>query len=81
MQSVEKGELAEYGRYLSSPGRVVLVNFLGGVARGVGIAIGFTLVAAITLYLLTKLAALNIPVIGAFIADITRIVQYQLRVH
>lgn len=79
LQSTQKGDLAEYGKFLSDPKRVVWVNFLGGLSRGFGIGIGFTLVAALFLYLLGRLAALNLPVIGQFIADITSIVQSQIK--
>lgn len=39
------------------------------------IGIGVTLITAILLILLQKIVALNIPVIGEFIADIVDIVQ------
>lgn len=79
LQSTEKGSLAEYGKFLNNPTRVVWINFLGGLGRGFGIGIGFTLVAALFIYLLGRLAALNLPIIGQFIADITSIVQTQIK--
>ena len=45
------------------------------MARGVGIAVGFTILGAIVLYFLRKLVMLNLPLIGDFIAEIVRMVQ------
>ena len=43
-------------------------------------AIGFTLLAALVIYVLQQLAVINAPLIGDFIADIINIVQNQLNV-
>lgn len=61
------------------PRRMIWLNFLAGLARGFGIAIGLTLVAAGFLSILGRLAALNLPVIGRFIAELVRLVNLQLR--
>lgn len=74
----EKYGVAEYAEFFARPVRVVWVNLVGGIARGFGIAIGFTLVTALSLWLLGKLARLNLPLIGQFVADIARIVKYEL---
>lgn len=61
------------------PRRMLWLNFLAGLARGFGIAVGLTIVAAVFLSFLGRLAALNLPVIGQFIAEIVRLVNAQLR--
>ena len=53
-------------------------GIVSGMARGIGIAIGFTFFAATILYVLQMLGKLNLPIIGDYIADIVRIVQRQL---
>ncbi len=75
---MEMEEIAEYVQLLNSPRRLILINILTGIARGVGIAIGVTIFTATIVYLLQKLGALNLPVVGDFIAEIVRIVQAQL---
>ncbi|MFD1426688.1 hypothetical protein JOD24_001080 [Kroppenstedtia sanguinis] len=75
---MEVGEIADYVQLLNSPGRLILINILTGIARGVGIAIGVTLFTAMIVYFLQKLGALNLPVVGDFIAEIVRIVQAEL---
>ncbi len=78
---LERANLAEFMQLLQRPVRLIYLNFLGGLARGFGIAIGLTIVAGLFVILLTKLAELNLPVIGRFIADLVRIVNFQLRTY
>ena len=53
-------------------------QFLGGLARGMGMAVGFTLLGAVLVILLQRLAQQNLPVIGDFLAQIVTIVQRRL---
>lgn len=78
---LEKASVAEYVEFWRNPKRVFLANLLAGLARGVGTAIGLTVVGAAVVYFLGRLAALNLPLIGEFIAELTRIVRYELRAH
>nr|WP_036716865.1 DUF5665 domain-containing protein [Paenibacillus sp. JCM 10914] len=77
-QQLEKSRIADYTQLLNRPWKLIGTNLLAGTARGVGIAIGFTFFAATIIYLLQALGALNLPIIGDYIADIVRIVQRQL---
>ncbi len=76
---MEKMKLAEYVEYLNHPMRLFSINFFAGIARGLGMAVGFTILGAILIYTLQRLQVLNLPVIGGVIADIVRIVQQNLR--
>ncbi|MDF9408067.1 DUF5665 domain-containing protein [Pelotomaculum isophthalicicum JI] len=76
--SIEKMKLAEYVKLLEQPWRLMYVNFIAGLARGVGIAIGFTILGAVVLYFLRILVMLNLPLIGNFIAEIVRMVQLKV---
>ncbi|NLG33493.1 MAG: hypothetical protein GX550_08245 [Syntrophomonadaceae bacterium] len=76
--NMDKMRFAEYIQLLENPYRLLYVNFLAGLARGLGTAIGFTLLAAVLIYFLQRIIMLNIPLIGDFIADIVQIVQSQL---
>ncbi|MHA7963751.1 DUF5665 domain-containing protein [Paenibacillus sp. CAU 1782] len=75
---MERTHIAEYVDLLNRPFSLIWRNLLAGTARGVGIAIGFTFFAATILYLLQLLGALNLPIIGDYIAEIVKIVQIQL---
>lgn len=76
--NLERTRLAEYVQMLDNPRRLLYVNFLVGISRGLGAALGATILAAVLLYFLQKVVMLNLPLIGDFIADLVRIVQTQL---
>jgi hypothetical protein len=71
---MEKFNLAEYMNHLNNPRRYLMLNFIGGLFRGFGIALGMTILGAIALYILQRLVVLNLPLIGDFLADLVRIV-------
>ena len=71
-------KFGHYIEYLDNTRRMIVTNFISGLARGLGMAIGFSILGAIVIYLLTRLANRNIPVIGNFITEIVRIVQDNL---
>lgn len=56
----------------------LIYNFIIGMFRGFGMAVGFTILGAILIYFLQKIVLLHIPVIGDFVSDIVRIVQENL---
>ncbi len=77
-RDMEKFNLAEYMNMLNDPRRFLIINLLAGVARGFGIALGFTLLGALFIWFMQRLVILNLPIIGDFIADLVKIVQQQL---
>ncbi|SCG83523.1 hypothetical protein DW1_1955 [Proteiniborus sp. DW1] len=76
--NLEKAKLHEYVDFVNNKKRLLYVNFLGGLARGFGMAIGFTILGALAIYFLNRIISWNIPLIGDFIAEIVRIVQERL---
>ncbi|MEZ4357649.1 MAG: DUF5665 domain-containing protein [Eubacteriales bacterium] len=70
---LEKMKLVEYLSHLNRPRRIIWVNFLGGLARGFGSAIGFILLGALFIYILQQIVLSNIPAIGEFVAKIMNI--------
>ncbi|MEW6181818.1 MAG: DUF5665 domain-containing protein [Bacillota bacterium] len=76
--ATEKMKLAEYVQLLDRPWRLMYVNFIAGLARGLGIAVGFTILGALIVYLLRDLVAANLPGIGKFIAEVVRMVNLNL---
>lgn len=55
--------------------KVLWYNFLIGVSRGLGMAFGFTVLAAILVFILQKIVVLNLPLISKFIAEIIELIQ------
>ena len=80
-KKLERSNLVEFMKLLQNPVRLIFLNFLGGLARGFGIAIGLTIVASLFIVLLSRLATLNLPVIGKYIADLVKIVNEHLRLY
>jgi hypothetical protein len=77
--SMEKLKIAEYVEYLHDTRRLLITNFIAGLARGLGMAIGFTILGALVIYLLQKLVLLNLPLLGDFIAHLVKLVNYSLQ--
>lgn len=74
----ERVNFGAYVQLLQRPWQIIWLNFIGGLARGVGIGLGFTVLAALLIIILQKLSVLNLPIVGTYIADVVRIVQAQL---
>lgn len=77
-ERLEKADIAEFIQYYERPGRVIYISFIAGLARGLGIAIGATLLLAVVLYILTLVVNLNLPVISRAIAEVVHLVQQNL---
>ena len=75
---MEKSKIGEYVNIMAEPKTLILNNFIGGLARGFGMAVGFTILGAVVIYLLRQSVLLNLPFIGGFIAEIVKIVQDHL---
>ncbi|MFA5675727.1 MAG: DUF5665 domain-containing protein [Christensenellales bacterium] len=75
---LEKLKLGEYLMHLNNTRRMIRNNFLGGLARGLGLAVGFTLLGALVLYILQQSFVNNLPLIGDFIADVIEIANERL---
>lgn len=75
---LEKAKIGDYVTMMTKPKAMIFNNFIAGLARGFGMAIGFTILGALVVYLLRQAVFLNIPIIGNFIAEIVKIVQDNL---
>ncbi|MCX7970318.1 MAG: DUF5665 domain-containing protein [Negativicutes bacterium] len=76
---LEAMRIGEYVELLEQPKRLIFTNFVAGIARGLGMAVGASLVFALLLSVLQKIIILNIPIIGNIVADIVKIVAEQTR--
>ena len=76
--ALERLRLPEYIRYVEDKRRFYRMQLIGGMVRGLGTAIGFTILGAVLVWLLQGLAQRNLPVIGDFLAEIVSLVQRRL---
>lgn len=72
---VSDASISRFAEIIASPRKIFWRSFLAGIARGIGSAIGFSLLGALLIYLLRYIVMLNLPVIGAFIRDLWEIVE------
>jgi maltodextrin utilization protein YvdJ len=76
--SIDRSNIKDYVELNQKPWHLIWRSLYSGVARGAGIALGFSVFAATIVYFLQLLGALNLPIIGDYIADLVRIVKHQL---
>lgn len=79
LKKLRDGSVCEYQEFLQKPAKVLWTNFVRGVASGLGMAVGFTILGALLIYLLKSMVGLNLPLIGQFIAQLVKIVQENMR--
>ncbi len=70
---IERSRIRDYMYLTDSKRRLFIINFIAGLGKGFGQAIGFTILAAIVLGLL--FSWVDIPIVGRYIAKLLNIVQ------
>ena len=75
---LERLHLPEYMEYMSNRRRLLATQFMMGMARGLGMAVGFTILGAVLVLLLQRLAERNLPIIGDFLVKLVSFVQNRL---
>lgn len=75
---LENLKINSYVELMADNKKLIKKNFIAGISKGIGMAIGFTILGAVALVLLRRVVALNIPVIGRFVSDIAQIVEINL---
>jgi len=55
-------------QYVSSPWRIIWVNFIAGIFRGLGALIGASIVLALLVWVLSKLV--NVPLVGEYAKEV-----------
>ncbi len=75
---LERAKLFDYVELMDNKKKLLWNNFIGGLARGFGMAVGFTLLGGVIVYFLRYLVLLNLPILGSFISELVRIVQNNL---
>lgn len=76
--ALEKTALSEYAELWRHPWHMIWLNFVAGIARGLGTIIGFSLLGALIIYLFQKTFVRHLPNYASYIADLVRIVQFHL---
>lgn len=72
---LERSKLNSYVDMMGKPKLWIWMNLWGGVARGIGMAIGFTILGAVLFLILQQIVMLNLPIISNFFAEILDMVE------
>ena len=70
---IERSRIRDYMYLTDSKRRLFIINFIAGLGKGFGQAIGFTILAALVLTIL--FSWVDLPFIGRYIAKLLNIVQ------
>lgn len=76
--TLERMHLDDYLEYVSNRRRMLLNNLVYGMVRGLGFAIGFSVLSALVVVLLRWLVAENIPIIGDFLAEVIHAIEERM---
>ncbi len=72
---LEAMRIAEYLDLLENPKKLIGKNFIAGIARGVGFAVGTTIIFAIIVEVLRRIVLMKIPLIGDYLLEIIRLIE------
>ena len=74
---IERSRIRDYMMLTDSKTRLFLINFVAGLGKGFGQAIGFTLLAGIVFFILASWV--DLPIIGKYIANLINIIEIYRR--
>ena len=80
---LERMRVGDYLNNLNKTSRLIWLNLVSGIARGVGLTIGATLVIAIIFKIISALISLNVPYLSEMMQDVQDTLQsrYQQMPH
>lgn len=76
--TLERMHLDDYLEYVSNRRRMIVNNLLYGMLRGLGFAIGFSVLGALAIVLLKNVVLKNIPIISDFIAEVIHAIEARM---
>ena len=71
---LEALRIADYIELLEKPWKLITTNFIAGIARGVGFAVGTTIIFALIVEALRRIILINIPVINDYLVEIFKLI-------
>ena len=74
-ERLDASRIAEYVELMNKPRKLIWTSFVAGIARGLGAAIGATVVFALVLEVLRRLIVVNVLGIGDFIVSILKVIE------
>jgi hypothetical protein len=78
---VERMNLGDYVGLLQRPGRLLWLNFLSGMARGLGTILGATVLVSLIVAVAQRIIASHLPGVGNFFAEFLELLRQQGKGH
>ena len=75
LQRLENAGLTEYVKLSQKTGKILWLNFLSGIARGLGFSIGASLVLAVVYKIVARIISMNIPYLTELLQQIMSMAQ------
>jgi hypothetical protein len=72
---LEAIRIADYMELMEKPRKLIFTNFIAGVFRGLGFAVGTTIIFAVVVESLRRIVLINIPVINDYLIELVRIIE------
>lgn len=77
IQRLENSGVAEYVKLQQRTGKILWLNFISGVAKGLGFTLGTTLVLAVVYKIVARLISMNIPYLTEMLKQVAGMVYGQ----
>lgn len=74
-ERLDASRISEYVELMNNPRKLIWTSFIAGIARGLGAAVGATVVFALVLEVLRRLIVVNVLGIGDFIVSILKVIE------
>ena len=78
---VERMNLGDYLGLLQRPGRLLWLNFLAGLARGLGTILGATVLVSLIVAVAQRIIASHLPGVGNFFTEFLDLLRQQGKGH
>ena len=78
---VERMNLGDYVGLLQRPGRLLWLNFLSGLARGLGTILGATVLVSLIVAVAQRIIAAHLPGVGNFFSEFLELLRQQGKDH
>ena len=72
---LEALRIADYIELLEKPWKLITTNFIAGIARGLGFALGTTIIFALVVEGLRRMITINIPIINDYLIEIFKLIE------
>lgn len=76
--TLERMRLDEYVEFVSNRKKLIWQSILFGMLRGFGFMLGFTVLGAVVVVILSNMVVDNIPLIGDFLAEVVNAIQARM---